>query len=170
MPAFATQRLMSYTPEQMFALVADIEKYPQFLPLCETLSIKRHYTDNQGREILIADMTCGYRTLRENFTSRVCLNRAQNEILVEYIDGPFRYLENKWLFSKHNKGCMVAFNIEYEFKSRMLGLLVGSLFDKAFRKFASAFEARAGKIYGFTPQAGAARTGMQINDLASQKR
>ena len=169
MPAFATQRYMPYTPEQMFALVADVEKYPEFLPLCEALSIKRDYKDNQGRKVLIADMTCGYKTLRENFTSRVRLDRAQNEIFVEYIDGPFRYLENKWSFLTHNNGCMVTFNIKYEFKSRMLGVLVGGLFDKAFRKFASAFEARAGQVYAHTPQIGAGSE-MPFNDLASQKR
>jgi len=151
MPAFATQRQVPYLPADMFALVADIERYPEFVPLCEELRIRKRDIDEQEREILVADMTCGYKAIRERFTSRVRLDRNNNQILVEYIDGPFQYLQNSWSFVAHQDGCKVVFDIKYEFKSRMLGLLVGGLFDKAFRKFAGAFEARAKEIYG-TPQ------------------
>ena len=147
MPSFTTHRQVRFSPEQMFALVADVEKYPEFLPLCEGLRVRERSVDGQGREVLVADMTCGYKAIRESFTSRVTLDRERSHIVVAYIDGPFRYLENNWVFAGHAKGCEVKFDISYEFKSRMLGLLVGGLFDTAFRKFADAFEARAAHIY-----------------------
>ena len=147
MPSFKTSRQVPHSPEQMFALVADVERYPEFLPLCEALHVREQTTDGNGREVLVADMTCGYKAIRETFTSRVTLDRDNKQILVAYIDGPFRYLDNTWSFVKREFGSRVDFDIEYEFKSRMLGLLVGGLFDKAFRKFATAFEARAGEIY-----------------------
>ena len=93
-------------------------------------------------------MECGYKAIRERFTSRVTLDAEQRHILVEYIDGPFRKLENNWRFVESQKGCEVRFQIAYEFKSRMLQMLVGGLFDKAFRKFAEAFEQRAVRVYG----------------------
>lgn len=148
MPSFATQRQVRFTPQQMFALVGDVERYPEFLPLCEGLRVRERRVDEQGRSVLVADMTCGYKAIRENFTSRVTLDDERSHILVAYIDGPFRYLENNWRFEPHANGCVVKFDISYEFKSRMLGLLVGGLFDTAFRKFAAAFEARAADIYG----------------------
>lgn len=151
MHSFSTRRRMRFSPEQMFALVADVERYPEFLPLCEALKVRERSVDEQGRVVLLADMTCGYKAVRESFTSRVTLDKERSHIIVAYIDGPFRYLENNWDFKPHPKGCEVGFKIAYEFKSRMLGLLVGGLFDKAFRKFAEAFEMRAGQIYGRQP-------------------
>ncbi len=167
MPEFATQKQVPYAPAEMFALVADIEKYPQFVPLCEALQIRQQYTNEQGREILVADMTCGYQAIRENFTSRVCLDPKNNKIFVEYVDGPFQYLENTWSFIERPNGSLISFNIKYEFKSRMLGLLVGGLFDKAFRKFASAFEERAKEIYGRSSQI-QNKAHAQLNNLASR--
>lgn len=147
MQSFTTRRQVRFTPQQMFDLVADVEKYPEFLPLCEGLRVRQRTTDAQGRPVLVADMTCGYKAIRESFTSRVTLDRDAAHIIVAYIDGPFRYLENNWLFKPHPAGCEIDFAITYAFKSRMLGLLVGGLFDKAFRKFAAAFEARARTVY-----------------------
>ncbi|MEM6497048.1 MAG: type II toxin-antitoxin system RatA family toxin [Pseudomonadota bacterium] len=148
MNSFTTKRPVSFTPTQMFDLVADVEKYPEFLPLCEALTIRRRSKDDKGRDVLVADMECGYKAIRERFTSRVTLDTENHHILVEYIDGPFRRLENNWRFVPGPKGCEVQFQIAYEFKSRMLQLLVGGLFDKAFRKFAEAFEQRAVRVYG----------------------
>jgi len=148
MNSFTTQRQVPFTPEQMFDLVADVEKYPEFLPLCEALRVRQRSTDEEGRQVLVADMECGYKAIRERFTSRVTLNAEQRHILVEYIDGPFRRLENNWRFVESQQGCEVRFQIAYEFKSRMLQMLVGGLFDKAFRKFAEAFEQRAMRVYG----------------------
>jgi coenzyme Q-binding protein COQ10 len=148
MPMFNTSRRVKHSPEQMYALVADVESYPQFLPLCEGLSVRRRTPREGGGEVLLADMTVGYKAIRETFTSRVTLDPGQHKILVEYVDGPFRYLENRWSFKPVEGGCEIGFFISYEFASRMLGLLMGAMFDKAFRKFAEAFERRADAIYG----------------------
>jgi coenzyme Q-binding protein COQ10 len=133
----------------MFALVSDVEKYPQFLPMCEALSI-RSRKEKDGKTFLIADMTVGYKLIRETFTSQVFLKPEENVIDVKYVDGPFRYLDNRWTFKPVGDGseCDVEFFIDYEFKSRTLGLLMGSMFDLAFRKFSEAFEKRADAIYG----------------------
>ena len=147
MPKFEATRRVSHSPDQMFALVADVEKYPQFVPLCEALSV-RSCRERDGRTVLVADMSVGYKAIRETFTSRVTLDPANLKILVEYVDGPFRYLENRWSFKPLDTGSEIGFFISYEFASRMLGLLMGAMFDKAFRKFAEAFEKRADAIYG----------------------
>src|SRR6476620_1262961 len=123
MPMFNSTRRVRHSPEQMFALVADVEKYPQFLPLCEDLQIRRRTAREGGGEVLVADMSVGYKAIRETFTSRVTLDPSSLKILVEYVDGPFRYLENRWTFRPHPDGCEVSFFISYEFASRMLGLL-----------------------------------------------
>jgi coenzyme Q-binding protein COQ10 len=132
----------------MYALVADIETYPQFLPLCEALAI-RSRKERDGKTLLVADMTVGYKAIRETFTTQVLLNPAERAIDVKYIEGPFKYLDNRWRFEPNATGnaSMVNFYIDYEFKSMILGALMGSMFDRAFRMFAEAFEARADKIY-----------------------
>ncbi|HEY5797501.1 MAG TPA: type II toxin-antitoxin system RatA family toxin [Bosea sp. (in: a-proteobacteria)] len=148
MPMFNNTRRVKHSPEQMFALVADVETYPQFLPLCEGLRVRRRTPREGGGEVLLADMTVGYKAIHETFTSRVTLDPENLKILVEYVDGPFRYLENRWAFKPHERGCEIGFFISYEFASRMLGLLMGAMFDKAFHKFAEAFERRADVVYG----------------------
>ena len=131
----------------MFDLVADIEQYPQFLPLCEALKIRRRGPLEDGREMLLADMSVGYKAIRETFTSRVTLDPVNLKILVEYVDGPFSHLENRWTFASDGQGTRVEFFIDYQFKSRMLGMLIGAMFETAFRKFSDAFVERADKIY-----------------------
>ena len=153
MPSFRTIRHVSHPAERMFDLVADVEKYPGFLPLCQGLTVRRRSTLPDGREVLVADMRVGFKAIRESFTSRVTLDRPANVITAEYIDGPFRSLENRWTFRDKppgdgSAGCTVEFFITYEFKSRMLGLLMGSMFEGAFSRFAEAFEQRADKVYG----------------------
>lgn len=149
MPMFRTTRRVAFTPEQMFALVADVERYPEFLPLCTGLSVRRRLTTPAGHEQLVAAMSVGYRAISETFTSRVTLDVPANKILVEYMDGPFRHLENRWSFLPAEGGsCEIVFFISYEFASRTLGLLMGTMFDRAFRKFAEAFEQRARQVYG----------------------
>ncbi len=102
-----------------------------------------------GGKVLIADMEVGYKAIRETFTSRVTCDPARLEILVEYVDGPFKHLENRWRFIETApNSCIVEFDIAYEFRNRALALLVGGVFDTAFRKFAEAFEARANVVYG----------------------
>jgi coenzyme Q-binding protein COQ10 len=151
MTAFRTTQHVAFTPRQMFDLVADVEQYPKFLPLCEALSVRKR--DHEGQSmVLIADMTVGYRTLRQTFTSRVLLDAKLLEVhagtVPEYPSGPFRTLANDWRFLPAPGGCDVAFSIAYEFKSLTLGLMVGSLFDRIFRRYTRAFEERAGIVYG----------------------
>ncbi|MGP9822649.1 type II toxin-antitoxin system RatA family toxin [Salinarimonas sp. NSM] len=148
MPSFRTTRRVRHTPDEMFALVADVEQYPKFVPLCEDLKVRRKVQSGEGVETLVADMTVGYKRIRESFTSRVTLDPARNRIDVEYVNGPFRYMENRWTFKPAGEGaCDVEFYINYEFKNFALGMLMGTMFDRAFRKFSEAFEARADAIY-----------------------
>ncbi|THV25224.1 type II toxin-antitoxin system RatA family toxin [Peteryoungia ipomoeae] len=147
MPQFETRRLVKHSPYRMYSLVADVERYPEFLPLCEALNI-RSRRERDGKELLLADMTVGYKAIRETFTTQVLLTPAERAIDVKYIEGPFRYLDNRWRFEETaDGGCAVQFFIDYEFKNRILGALMGSMFDRAFRMFSEAFEARADKIY-----------------------
>ncbi len=146
MPKFETHRFVKHSPDRMYDLVADVEKYPQFLPLCEALTV-RSRKERDGKTLLVADMTVGYKAIRETFTTQVLLNPAERAIDVKYIDGPFKYLDNRWRFDAAEGGSNVHFFIEYEFKSRLLGAVMGSMFDRAFRMFAEAFETRADKIY-----------------------
>jgi coenzyme Q-binding protein COQ10 len=148
MPEFATTRRVRHSASDMFNLVADVEKYPQFVPLCSALKIRERRNVGEGVEVLVADMTVAYKLIRETFRSRVTLDRPTLQILVEYLDGPFRRMENRWTFRALGaQSCEVGFFITYEFKSRMLGLLMGAMFDAAFRRFAAAFERRADEIY-----------------------
>lgn len=148
MRTFHTTRHVAHSAEDMFALVADIERYPEFVPLCRALKLRNRH-ERDGREVLIADMTVAYKMLRESFTSRVTLDSAKKQILVEYLDGPFTHLENKWTFRDTGQGrSEIDFYIAYEFKSRSLQLLMGTMFEQAFRKFAEAFEERADIVYG----------------------
>jgi coenzyme Q-binding protein COQ10 len=133
----------------MFDLVADVERYPEFVPLCQALRVRRRSQGAGGEDVLIADMEVGYRAIHEKFASRVTLDKLHLKVLVEYVDGPFSHLENTWNFVDESEGASrIEFFISYEFRSRLLGALMGSMFDTAFRKFAQAFEARADVVYG----------------------
>ncbi|MCR9235561.1 MAG: SRPBCC family protein [Alphaproteobacteria bacterium] len=152
MPKFETTRIVGHTAEQMFALVADIEQYPEFVPLCQRLSVRGREQQSDGTEIMIADMSVAYGPVNETFVTRVILDAPRLTIRATYLDGPFSHLDNLWRFENRetadaNITSAVNFKIDYEFKSRALGMLMGSMFDRAFRKFAEAFEARADTIY-----------------------
>lgn len=149
MPQFQTKHRVAHSADEMFDLVADVEQYPRFVPMCESLKVRQRKTMDDGSEVLIADMAVGYKMIRETFTSKVTLQRDKWLVLVEYIDGPFHFLENRWTFEPLGEdACNIGFFIAYEFKSRTLGALMGAMFDRAFRKFTDAFEARADAVYG----------------------
>lgn len=152
MPAFETTRRVAFTPLQMFELVADVEKYPQFLPLCEGLRVLSREKHGET-ELVVAAMDVGYKAIRETFTSRVTIDRAGLKVAADLVDGPFRQLENRWTFVEAPSGTDVRFAIAYEFKSMMLQMLMGGVFDQAFRKFAESFEQRAAEVYGSRPSA-----------------
>ena len=158
MPSFRTNRRLPFTPRQMFDLVADVERYPLFLPLCEALTVQSREHEGADRWVLVADMTAGYHAIRETFRSHVVLDAAALSVDVEGVPdspGPFRIIENRWRFHPAPEGCEVEFSIAYEFKSMMLQLLVGALFDRAFRRYMRAFEERAHQIYGAAAAASA---------------
>ena len=148
MPDFRTIRRTAHSAERMFDLVADVERYPEFVPFCERLSVRKRGKDGE-REVIVADMAIGYKLVRETFTSKVTLDRAALTIHAAYLDGPFRTMNNEWTFRPlEGGGSEIGFHIAYEFKSRTLAMLMGAVFDRVFRAFASAFEARADRLYG----------------------
>ena len=149
MPRFSNKRRVAHSAEKMFDLVADVERYPEFVPLCQSLVVRQRMEKPDGTEVVIADMTVSFKLVRETFSSRITLDRALRRITVEYLKGPFSSLENRWSFEPQgDMACDVTFFIAYEFRSRMLALLMGSMFDAAFARFSAAFEKRADAIYG----------------------
>jgi coenzyme Q-binding protein COQ10 len=154
MPKFQSTRTVPFTAEQMFGVVADVEKYPLFVPMCESLKILSR-EETAGASKLTASMGIGYKAIRETFTTRVILlpESEPPRINVAYLDGPFHHLDNRWSFIDRANGSDVHFYIDYQFRNAMLGLVMGAVFDKAFRKFSQAFEARAHTVYG-RPAAG----------------
>src|ERR1700760_2432777 len=149
MPRFSNRRRVLHRADQMFDLVADVERYPEFVPLCQALKVRQRKQNPDGTETVIADMTVSFKLVKETFTSEVTLDRAHRQILVRYLKGPFSNLENRWTFEpKGEEVCDVGFFIAYEFKSRMLAALMGAMFDAVFSRLSAAFEKRADKIYG----------------------
>jgi len=147
MPSFETRRHVPFTPLEMFDLVADVERYPEFLPLCEGLRVLSRDGDGDPRT-LVAAMDVGYKAIRESFTSRVTLDRTVPSVRADLVEGPFTRLVNQWSFADTGDGCEIRFFIDYEFKSMMLQLLFGAAFEQAFGRFAEAFEERAHTVYG----------------------
>jgi coenzyme Q-binding protein COQ10 len=145
MPTHAEKQIVHYTQDQLFDLVADVDKYPRFLPWCLAARI-RHRTANQ----LICDLTIGFGPFRESFTSRVTLDRPRR-VNVKYESGPFRYLNNQWDFAPHDAGTEVAFFVDFEFRSRILQAAIGVVFNEATRRMVNAFRKRAHDVYGPPP-------------------
>jgi len=148
MHVYETTHPVAHSADEMFALVARVEDYPRFLPLCEALEIKRRDA-SEDKEVIVAKMTVGYGLIRESFTTKVHLDPAARKILVEYLDGPFTFLENRWHFQpRGSHSCDVAFYIAYAFSSRLFERLVGRLFARAVERYTHAFEERADAVYG----------------------
>lgn len=144
MPTHAEKRLLPYSREQMYALVADVEKYPEFLPWCVACRIRRH----DSPDAFVADLIIGFKFVRERFTSSVALTRP-DRIDVNYQEGPFRYLTNHWFFEEDGDNqCIIDFYIDFEFRSKTLQRLIGRLFNEAVQRMVNAFERRAGALYG----------------------
>jgi len=149
MPSFSNKRRVRHSAPEMFDLVADVERYPEFVPLCQSLKVRQRTPKPDGTEIVVADMTVSFNLVREGFTSEVTLDRPNLKITVRYLRGPFSNLENRWTFEPGGEeACDVGFFLAYEFKSRMLAMLMGAMFDAAFAKFSAAFEKRADVVYG----------------------
>lgn len=148
MPTHAESRTVAYRPEQLFDLVADVARYPEFLPWCVGARIR-----SSSETELVADLTIGFGPFRESFTSRVALERP-GSIKVRYENGPFRYLNNTWTFSPDARGCKVDFFVDFEFRSRILRAAIGVVFHEAVRRMVNAFLARARVVYGPPAAAG----------------
>lgn len=142
MPAHSETRFLPWTAEQMFDLVADIARYPEFLPWVQALRIR-----NREGDVVTADMVVGFKMVRERFTSRVTLTRASH-IKVQYIAGPLKHLQNDWTFRNVPGGCEIDFHVDFEFQNRMFERLAGMFFGEALRRMVGAFETRAAQLYG----------------------
>ena len=152
MPTHAEQRRLPYSATQLFDLVADVERYPEFLPWCVGARIRE-----RTEKLLVADLLIGYRMVRERFTSRVVLS-PPDRIDVAYSEGPFKYLNNHWIFvPQPDGGCVIDFYVDFEFRSRLLQKVIEVLFNEAVRRMVSAFEGRARQLYGAPPAPEAAK-------------
>jgi coenzyme Q-binding protein COQ10 len=142
MPTHAEHQLVPYRPDQLFDLVADVGRYPEFLPWCVGARVR-----SRTETGVVADLTIGFGPFRESFTSRVTLDRPRR-VRVRYERGPFRYLNNQWDFIPHSNGTEVGFFVDFEFRSRILQTAVGVVFNEAVRRMVNAFDRRARQIYG----------------------
>lgn len=145
MPTHKERRVLPHSPEQLFDLVADIERYPEFLPWCRGARIRRR----EGN-VVVADLVIGFKFYRETYTSRVTLDRPDS-IDVAYERGPFHHLSNQWRFHERPEGCEIDFYLDFEFRSRMLQAAMGMLFEEAVKRMVGAFTTRADKLYGRPP-------------------
>jgi coenzyme Q-binding protein COQ10 len=138
---------MPYTAQQMYDLIADVNAYPQFLPWCAASRIRKR-TEHNETEVIDADLVISFKVFRERFGSRITLYPAEQRIDVEYLDGPFKYLNNNWKFDEHEDGCIVDFFVDFEFKSKILQSIIGVVFGEAMQRIVRAFEDRATELYG----------------------
>jgi coenzyme Q-binding protein COQ10 len=142
MTTHSEKRIVPYKPEQLFDLVADVGRYPEFLPWCVGARVK-----SATEKLVIADLMIGYKLVRERFTSRVLLDKENNLIKTEFADGPFKFLNNRWDFGEDERGCVIDFQVEFEFKSTFLQKIIVVLFSEAVERMVSAFEERANDLY-----------------------
>ncbi len=144
MSTHAEKRVLPHSPDHLFDLVADVARYPEFLPWCIGARIR-----SRSENALVADLIIGFKGIREKFTSEVTMDRAGMRIDVVYRDGPFKYLNNHWIFNaRPDGGCEIDFYVDFEFRSRLLQRVIGMLFNEAVRRMVSAFETRADQLYG----------------------
>jgi coenzyme Q-binding protein COQ10 len=150
MPTHAEKRKMPYSAAEMYALIADIEAYREFLPWCQAVRIRSRRPTPDGRgEVVDADLVISFKVFREKFGSRVTLRPEAGEIDVEYLDGPFRYLNNHWKFlPEGERACTVDFFVDFEFRSKTLQAIIGLVFNEAMQRIVRAFERRAEALYG----------------------
>ncbi len=147
MPSHSETRALPYTPDQMYALVEDVENYPEFLPWTAAARI-RSTEDKGDHKVMMADLVISFKVFRERFGSRVTLWPEPRRIETEYIDGPFRYMESQWTFADATGGCEVHFEVDFEFKNRLLQGAAGLFFNEAMQRVVRAFERRAKDLYG----------------------
>lgn len=148
MPTHAEKRKLPYSAQEMYDLIARIDRYPEFLPWCSAARVRARRAEGE-REVLDAELVISFKLFREKFGSRVTLRPAEMRIDVEYLDGPFRYLNNHWYFRDLGaQGCEVDFFVDFEFRSPVLQALIGVVFNEAMQRIVRAFEKRAEALYG----------------------
>lgn len=150
MPSHSEKRIMPYSAAEMYALVADVGRYPEFLPWNSAARIRSREALPDGREVQLIDLVISFKLFREKFGSRVVLDAARHRIDTEYLDGPFRYLKSWWQFNDRQAGggCEVDFHVDFEFRNFVLQKVIGVVFDEAMRRIVRAFETRAAALYG----------------------
>ena len=146
MPTHSETKILKYKPEQMFDLVADVNSYPKFLPWCSASRIHSRIMIGKN-EILEADLVISFKVFREKFASKVTLIRSENQILTEYINGPFKRMHSTWHFKSLEFGSEVSFYVDFEMKSAVLQKIVGVVFNEAMQRVLSAFENQAEALY-----------------------
>jgi coenzyme Q-binding protein COQ10 len=149
MPSHKETRHVPFSASDMFALVAAVEKYPEFLPWCQGARVRSREIAGD-KEILLADLLIAYKMFRERFTSRVTADKAAMTVDADYVKGPFHHLDNHWHFEPAENGCFVHFSVDFEFKSRTLEALIAGVFAKAVDRMVEAFIERAYVLYGET--------------------
>ena len=147
MPTHHETRVVPYTAQQMYDLVADVASYPQFLPWTAAARI-RSRQPIEGGEVMEADLVISFKVFREKFGSRVTLWPAQMKIDTEYLDGPFKYLKSGWAFRDVAGGCEIGFFVDFEFRNALLQGIIGVVFNEAMQRVVRAFEKRAAELYG----------------------
>ena len=147
MPQHSEIRELPYTAQEMYDLVADVARYPEFLPWCAAARIRSRRPFEAG-EVMDADLVISFKVFRERFGSRVTLYDDERRIDTEYLDGPFRYMKSTWAFSDRDGGCTVHFDVDFEFKNRVLQGVIGVVFNEAMQRIVRAFEDRAKSLYG----------------------
>ena len=146
MPKHSETKILPYTAQQMYTLVADVAKYPEFLPWCAAARV-RSVTPQGHFSVMLADLIISFKVFRERFGSEVILDPGNSRITSRYIDGPFRHMESVWSFRDVEGGCEVAFDTDFEFKNPVLQGLIGLVFNEAMQRIVSAFEHRASDLY-----------------------
>jgi coenzyme Q-binding protein COQ10 len=147
MPTHRETRILPYSAEEMYGLVADVARYPEFLPWTAAARI-RSRKDHGDHQVMDADLVISFKVFRERFGSRVVLRPATREIETEYIDGPFKHMKSAWAFRDVDRGCEVTFFVDFEFKTAILQKLIGVVFNEAMHRVVRAFERRAVELYG----------------------
>ena len=147
MPSHSETRFLPYSADQMYALVADVKHYPEFLPWCAAARI-RSVVPKGEVEVMTADLVISFKVFRERFTSEVTLDKAARRIDTRYIDGPFRKMVSTWAFREAEGGCQVDFHVDFEFRNAILQSVIGLVFNEAMQRIVRAFEARAAELYG----------------------
>lgn len=148
MPTHSETRIMPYTAQQMYALVADVAQYPKFLPWCAAARVRSVEDQPEGWVLMKADLVISFKVFRERFGSVINMHPAQHKLLIEYLDGPFKYMKSSWEFADVDGGCEVKFFVDFEFKNAVLQGIIGVVFNEAMHRIVRAFERRAFELYG----------------------